>query len=40
MASRDSDKNKQEEEDNLEESTEVLDEGKPLNKKQRQKLAT
>ena len=35
MASRDSEKIKQEEEDNLDESTEVL----TLNKKQRQKIA-
>lgn len=33
MASKESEKIKQEEEDNLDESTEVLDEGKPLNKK-------
>ena len=39
MASRDSDKIKQEEEDNLDESTEVLEEGKTLNKKARQRLA-
>ena len=38
MASKESEKIKQEEEDNLDESTDVQEEGKTLNKKQRQKI--